>query len=323
MEAPLVVVENLTKHFPIRRGLFGKTTGHVRAVDGVSFEIQRGETLALVGESGCGKSTTARLILRLLRPTAGRVSFDGSNVLELDGSQLKPFRRRAQIIFQDPFASLNPRMSVGAMLREVLTVHRLARNQDAERRVVELLDAVGLHPDDATKYPHEFSGGQRQRIGIARALAVQPEFIVADEPVSALDVSVQAQVLNLLSDLQERFQLTYLFITHDLSVVRHIADRVAVMYLGKIVEISGCDSLFERPLHPYTQALLSAVPLPGGSRRRSRVALAGDVASSADPPPGCPFHPRCPHPGVDESCRTAPPPLERRESGGAAACHKV
>ncbi len=320
-DGPLLVVEDLVKHFPIRKGVFGRAVGQVRAVDGVSFQIRRGETLALVGESGCGKSTTARLLLRLLAPTAGRVLFDGSPVLELDRDALKPFRRRAQIIFQDPFSSLNPRMTVGAMLREVLAVHRLARGPAAEGRLVELLDAVGLHADDAHKYPHEFSGGQRQRIGIARALAVEPEFIVADEPVSALDVSVQAQVLNLLADLQDRFALTYLFITHDLSVVRHIADRVAVMYLGKVVELADSESLFENPLHPYTQALLSSVPVPGGRRRR--IALSGELANPADPPPGCPFHPRCPHPAVDATCRETIPPLEPREGGSAAACHKV
>ncbi len=321
-DGPLVVVEDLVKHFPIRKGILGRAVGHVRAVDGVSFRIRRGETLALVGESGCGKSTTARLLLRLLSPTAGRVVFDGSPVLDLHRDALKPFRRRAQIIFQDPFSSLNPRMTVGAMLREVLTVHRLASGPAIEERTVELLDAVGLHADDTHKYPHEFSGGQRQRIGIARALAVEPEFIVADEPVSALDVSVQAQVLNLLADLQDRFALTYLFITHDLSVVRHIADRVAVMYLGKIVELADSESLFANPLHPYTRALLSSVPVPGGGPRR-RIALSGEVASPADPPPGCPFHPRCPHPAVDASCRSTIPALEPREGGSAAACHKV
>jgi oligopeptide/dipeptide ABC transporter ATP-binding protein len=292
-------------------------------VDGVSFEIQRGEALALVGESGCGKTTTARLILRLLEPTSGRVAFDGRDTLQLDRAGLKRLRRRAQIIFQDPFGSLNPRMTVGAMLREVLTVHGLARNAESGQRVEELLGVVGLHPDDALKYPHEFSGGQRQRIGIARALAVEPEFIVADEPVSALDVSVQAQVLNLLADLQRSYRLTFLFITHDLSVVRHIANRVAVMYLGRVVELADCESLFRSPLHPYTQALLSAVPVPERGQRRERIVLSGEVASPASPPAGCPFHPRCPHPAVDETCRTVNPQLGSSEGGILAACHKV
>ena len=321
-DGPLVSVRELVRHFPVRSGPFSRAAGSVRAVDGVSFEIRRGMTLALVGESGSGKTTTARLILRLLEPTAGSVRFDGEDVLALKGPGLKRFRRRAQIIFQDPFGSLNPRMAVGDMLREVLHVHRLARGAEAERRIHELLDAVGLRDDDARKYPHEFSGGQRQRIGIARALAVQPEFIVADEPVSALDVSVQAQVLNLLGDLQQRFHLTYLFITHDLSVVRHVADRVAVMYLGRIVETADCDVLFREPRHPYTRALLSAVPVPDRDGRQ-RIVLAGDVASPADPPPGCPFHPRCPHPDVDETCRTDAPPLLAVGRGVLTACHKV
>ncbi|MEE9133301.1 MAG: oligopeptide/dipeptide ABC transporter ATP-binding protein [Gemmatimonadota bacterium] len=319
----LVVVEELRKYFPIRRGVLGRTVGQVRAVDGVSFDVFRGETLALVGESGSGKTTTGRLILRLLDPTGGRVLFDGQDAAAMDRKGLKRFRRRAQIIFQDPFGSLNPRMTVGAMLREALHVHGIAQDRDADRRVAELLDAVGLQVDDAHKYPHEFSGGQRQRVGIARALAVEPEFIVADEPVSALDVSVQAQVLNLLADLQERFHLTYLVITHDLSVVRHIADRVAVMYLGRIVELGGSESLFRNPLHPYTQALLSAVPVPGRGRRRERLVLTGDVASPADPPPGCPFHPRCPHPEKDDICRSTAPGLQAHDGGDLAACHKL
>ncbi|UCC49681.1 MAG: ATP-binding cassette domain-containing protein [Gemmatimonadota bacterium] len=320
---PLVLVEGLVKHFPIRTGLLGREAGRVHAVDGVSFEIQRGETLALVGESGCGKTTTGRLLLWLLEPTAGRVVFDGQDVSSFDRLGLRAFRRRAQIIFQDPFGSLNPRMTVGSVLREVLQVHGIARRGTAERQISELLDAVGLHADDASKYPHEFSGGQRQRIGIARALAVQPEFVVADEPVSALDVSVQAQVLNLLVDLQRRFSLTYLFITHDLSVVRQIADRVAVMYLGRVVELRDCEALFQGPLHPYTQALLSAVPDPEAGTDRQRIALSGEVASPANPPPGCPFHPRCPHPGKDETCSCVVPPLRALNGGAQAACHKI
>jgi oligopeptide/dipeptide ABC transporter ATP-binding protein len=319
---PLVVVQDLAKAFPVRRGVLGRKAGSIKAVDGISFEIRRGETLALVGESGCGKTTTGRLILSLSNPTTGYVLFDGVNTQELDKPGLKKFRRRSQIIFQDPYGSLNPRMTVGAMLREVLYVHQIARGANADRQISELLDAVGLHSTDARKYPHEFSGGQRQRVGIARALAVRPEFIVADEPVSALDVSVQAQALNLLADLQERFELTYLFITHDLSVVRHIADRVAVMYLGRVVEIGTAESVFTDPAHPYTQALLSAVPVPG-KRARERIVLTGDVASPASPPPGCPFNPRCPHPEKDAICRSQMPNLQDFRSERLAACHKL
>jgi oligopeptide/dipeptide ABC transporter ATP-binding protein len=319
---PLVAVENLAKHFPMRRGLLSRAAGHIRAVDGVSFDIQRGATLALVGESGCGKTTTGRLLLRLSAPTAGRVLFDGVNIQQFDRTGLRTFRRRAQIIFQDPYASLNPRMTVGAMLREVLRVHGIARDSGADKRISELLEAVGLHLSDARKYPHEFSGGQRQRVGIARALAVEPELIVADEPVSALDQSVQAQALNLLADLQERFNLTYLFITHDLSVVRHIADRVAVMYLGKIAEIGSAESVFTNPAHPYTQALLSAVPVPGG-RARERIVLTGEAPSPASPPPGCPFEPRCHHSEKDAVCRSQLPKLQVFRGGSLAACHKL
>ncbi len=319
---PLVVVEELAKYFPARRGVLGQKTGQIKAVDGISFQIQRGETLALVGESGCGKTTTGRLILRLLNPTSGHVLFDGAKIQQLDAPALKSFRRRAQIIFQDPYGSLNPRMTVGAMLGEVLRVHGIARGAQTEHQISELLEGVGLQPNDARKYPHEFSGGQRQRVGIARALAVRPEFIVADEPVSALDVSVQAQTLNLLIDLQQRFDLTYLFITHDLSVVRHIADNVAVMYLGKIIEIGCADSVFGKPAHPYTQTLLSAVPEPGG-QARERIALTSDVASPAATPSGCPFHPRCPHPQKDSDCRSRLPRLKAADGGALAACHKL
>ncbi len=319
----LISVRDLTKRFPIRGRSLGRRKEYLQAVNGVSFELRRGETLALVGESGCGKTTTARLILRLLEPTAGRVIFDGRDTLDLRGNDLKRFRRRAQIVFQDPYGSLNPRMTVRSMLREVLHVHDIARGREADLRVAELLEAVGLRSEDALKYPHEFSGGQRQRIGIARALAVEPEFIVADEPMSALDVSVQAQVLNLLVDLQEQFRLTYLFITHDLSVVRHIADRVAVMYLGAIVETGPCGMLFDEPVHPYTQALLSAVLSPGDEGGRTRIVLSGEVPSAADPPTGCPFHPRCQHPEKDEICQSLRPPLETKAAGVLAACHKV
>jgi oligopeptide/dipeptide ABC transporter ATP-binding protein len=322
-DGSLLVVRDLARHFPIRKGVLGRTVGHIRAVDGVSFEIRRGETMALVGESGCGKTTTGRLVLRLLDPTRGQVIFDGGDTLNLDRAGLKEFRRRAQIIFQDPFGSLNPRMTVRSMLKEILKVHGIAGNGDTDERVGELLGAVGLHTEDSLRYPHEFSGGQRQRVGIARALAVKPEFIVADEPVSALDVSVQAQVLNLLGELQQTFRLTYMFITHDLAVVRQIADRVAVMYLGRIVELGDTAAILHYPLHPYTQALLSAVPVPGGRRSQDRIILSGDLASPSEPPAGCPFHPRCPHLAKDEACRTVTPQAEIREGGRLVACHKA
>jgi len=320
----LLSVRGLTKHFPIRKGLFGRTAGQVRAVDGVSFDVARGETLGLVGESGCGKSTTGRCILRLIEPTAGAVRFDGADVRALDAGRLRTLRRRMQIVFQDPFSSLNPRMTVGATIREGLTIHRLAEGEAADRRVRQLLDEVGLRSEYAARYPHEFSGGQRQRIGIARALAVEPELIVCDEPVSALDVSVQAQVVNLLQDLQRDRGLTYLFIAHDLSVVEHVADRVAVMYLGRIVESASAEALYREPIMPYTQALLSAIPVPepGAAARRQRVVLSGDVPSPANPPSGCVFHPRCPHPRKDEACTRIVPPLEEKAPGHWAACIK-
>ena len=320
--APLLEVRELRKHFPIRRGVLRRPAGAVRAVDGVSFDVARGETLALVGESGCGKTTTGRAILRLIEPTSGSVRFEGTDVLGLDPGAMRALRRRMQVIFQDPFSSLNPRMTIGAIVREGLTIHRLAEGEAADRRVRELLHEVGLRPEYASRYPHEFSGGQRQRVGIARALAVEPRFIVCDEPVSALDVSVQAQVINLLQDLQRDRGLTYLFIAHDLSVVEHIADRVAVMYLGRIVELAAAADLYREPLMPYTQALLSAIPVPDPTTKRQRIVLAGDVPSPANPPSGCVFHPRCHHPARDAACARIVPPLEQKAPGHWAACIK-
>jgi oligopeptide/dipeptide ABC transporter ATP-binding protein len=318
----LLSVRDLVKHFPITRGVLGRVVGAVRAVDGISFDVKRGETLGLVGESGCGKTTAGRAILRLIEPTAGGVTFDGVDVLSLDASRLRALRRQMQIVFQDPFSSLNPRMTVGAIVREGLVIHRIAEGAAAQARVKQLLDEVGLRPEYANLYPHEFSGGQRQRIGIARALAVEPRFIVCDEPVSALDVSVQAQVINLLQDLQRDRGLTYLFIAHDLSVVEHVATRVAVMYLGHIVELAAADDLYADPLMPYTQALLSAVPIPDPRKRKQRIVLTGDVPSPADPPPGCPFHPRCHHPAKDAACTRIIPPLETKAEGHLVACIK-
>ena len=321
----LLDVQDLRKYFPVRRGVLGRSSVQVRAVDGVSFRLQRGETLGLVGESGCGKSTTGRAILRLIEPTSGRLFFDGQNVLEFDRTQLREFRRRAQIVFQDPFGSLNPRMTVGSMLTEVLYVHGLGETRgDRLARARELLEMVGLHAEHAGRYPHEFSGGQWQRIGIARALAVEPEFIVCDEPVSALDVSVQAQVINLLRDLQKELGLTYLFIAHDLAVVEYMSDRVAVMYLGKIVEMAAAQELYKNPRHPYTRALLSAAPRRyfKAAPTRERIRLSGDVPSPIRPPSGCPFYARCPHPGKDEECRELVPVLEEKAPGHLAACCK-
>ena len=302
---PILEVQDLKKYFPVTRGFLSRAAGFVKAVDGVSFSLERGETLGLVGESGCGKTTTGRAILRLTEATGGRVRFDGVDVLSLDRRQLRSLRRRMQIIFQDPYSSLNPRRTVGGTLGEALRVHKLAKGGELRDRVAGLMETVGLPADHARRYPHEFSGGQRQRIGIARALAVEPRFIVADEPVSSLDVSIQAQVLNLLQDLQEALGLTYLFIAHDLNVVSHFSDRVAVMYLGRIVEIAGRDRLYSAPQHPYTRALLSAVPVPDASGRRKRTVLQGDVPSPADVPEGCPFHPRCPE-RVAECTQRAP-----------------
>ncbi|QBS37301.1 ABC transporter ATP-binding protein [Thermaerobacter sp. FW80] len=317
----LVEVRGLKKYFPTGGGWLGRPRGWVRAVDGIDLDIYEGETLGLVGESGCGKTTTGRLILRLLEPTAGRVRFVGKDIFRLPPRELRRLRRDMQIIFQDPFGSLNPRLTVGEIVGEALAVHGVARGRALKQRVAELLEVVGLSPDHARRYPHEFSGGQRQRIGIARALALNPRFVVCDEPVSALDVSIQSQVINLLEDLQARFGLTYLFIAHDLSVVRHISDRVGVMYLGRLVELAETEELFRRPLHPYTQALLSAVPLPDPprQRQRERIVLQGDVPSPANPPRGCRFHTRCPF--AEAVCREQEPELRAMGDGHRVACH--
>jgi oligopeptide transport system ATP-binding protein len=322
----LIEVDKLKVYFPIRAGIFKTVQGNVKAVDDITFEVRRGETLGLVGESGCGKSTTGRALIRLREPTAGTVKFDGVELTSLKPNELRRLRRRMQIIFQDPYGSLDPRMTVGAIISEPLDTHKLAKGDEKRARVAELLKMVGLDPSYVNRYPHEFSGGQRQRIGVARALAVEPEFIVCDEPISALDVSIQAQVLNLLTDLRERLGLTYLFIAHDLSVVKHISDRVAVMYLGKIVEIGPPDQIYEGPGHPYTRALLSAVPVPDpiAERKRRRVILTGDVPSPANPPSGCRFHTRCwlyEKLGKPENCRTIDPPLREVRPDQKAACH--
>jgi oligopeptide/dipeptide ABC transporter ATP-binding protein len=320
---PLVEVQGLVKHFPGERGLFGLGAPRrvVRAVDGVSFAIAPGQTLGLVGESGCGKSTVGRSILRLIEPDAGRVTLDGTDVLATGARELRALRRRMQIVFQDPYGSLNPRMTVRQTLAEPLVLHRLAAGAAVPKRIASLLGEVGLDPAFAAAYPHELSGGQRQRVGIARALSVEPHFLVLDEPVSALDVSVQAQVLNLLAELQSKHRLTYLFIAHDLAVVKHIADHVAVMYLGRIVEQAPVSGLYAGPRHPYTRSLLSAIPVPDPTAQRRRIALPGDVPSPAAPPPGCPFHPRCPHPKKNDRCRTERPSLREVTPGQLAACH--
>jgi len=318
----LVQVDNLKKHFPITRGIIvQRQVGAIKAVDGISFHIFRGETLGLVGESGCGKSTTGRTVLQLYRPTDGDVLFEGESLVEMKGERLRRQRRKMQMIFQDPYASLNPRMTVGSIIGEPLEVHNVASGKQREERVQELLRLVGLNPYFVNRYPHEFSGGQRQRIGVARALALNPLFIVCDEPISALDVSIQAQVVNLLEDLQDQLGLTYLFIAHDLSMVRHISDRVAVMYLGKIVELTDRDTLYRDPQHPYTEALLSAVPIPDPAveEKRRRIILEGDVPSPANPPIGCHFCTRCPK--VMQVCRDTEPEFKEIAPGHWCACH--
>jgi peptide/nickel transport system ATP-binding protein len=321
MSEPLLRVWNLTKEFPLKGGLFGRQAGSVHAVDGVDFNIDRGETLGLVGESGCGKSTTGRCVLRLIEPSWGDIRFEGKNVRSLAASELRTLRRDIQIIFQDPYASLNPRMTVGEIIGEALIIHRLTKTRrQFEERVAHLLETVGLQADHRGRYPNEFSGGQRQRIGIARALAVEPKLIICDEPVSALDVSIQAQVINLLEDLQEKLGLAYLFIAHDLSVVEHISNRVAVMYLGRIVETAPARELYTSPLHPYTEALLSAVPIPDPKVKRQRVRLAGEVPSPIHPPSGCHFHTRCPV-AQFPLCSSERPPLKQSSDGHWVACH--
>ncbi len=319
----LLHVENLKKHFPIYKGVIRRQVGAVHAVDGISFEIHKGETLGLVGESGCGKSTTGRTILRLYKPTEGKIFYDGVDLASLSQRGMRKMRRKIQFIFQDPYASLNPRMKVADIVGEPLIVYKLARGKEVQERVNELLRLVGLNPAFANRYPHEFSGGQRQRIGIARALALQPELVICDEPISALDVSIQAQVINLLEDLQEQFGLTYLFIAHDLSMVRHISDRVAVMYLGVIVELAERDELYEDPLHPYSQALLSAVPIPDpvAEENRKRILLEGDVPSPVTPPSGCRFHTRCPI--AETICTEKRPEWREIKPKHFIACHLV
>jgi oligopeptide transport system ATP-binding protein len=319
----LLEVNNLVMHFPLTRGIIvQRKVGAVQAVDGVSFAVKKGETLGLVGESGCGKSTTGRAILQLYKPTSGEVKFQGKDLTKLDGGDMRKMRRHLQMIFQDPYASLNPRMTVGSIISEPMQIHNLVDRGHRNQRVQELLETVGLNPYFANRYPHEFSGGQRQRIGVARALAASPQFIVADEPVSALDVSIQAQIVNLLEDLQEQFNLTYLFIAHDLSVVKHISDRVAVMYLGKIVELASRDTIYEEPLHPYTKALLSAVPIPDPviEKKRERIILTGDVPSPINPPQGCHFHTRCQY-AIKGVCDVVEPAFEDKGGEHYVACH--
>lgn len=319
MSQPLIQIKELTKQFPIKGGLLSREVASVKAVQGVSLDIKRGETLGLVGESGCGKSTLGRCIIRLIEPSSGGIFFDGQDVTKLQGEELRALRRKMQIIFQDPYASLNPRMTVGSIIAEPLEIHNLFDSKkDRIDRVKQLIELVGLRPEHVNRYPHEFSGGQRQRIGIARALAVEPSFIVCDEPVSALDVSIQAQVINLLMDLQQKLGLTYLFIAHDLKVVEHISNRVAVMYLGKVVEIAESDELYRHPSHPYTRALLSAIPVPDPRGKDTRIILTGDVPSPINPPSGCHFHPRCPD--IIEECKKTCPSLRSTRPDHNTAC---
>jgi oligopeptide transport system ATP-binding protein len=320
MTTPLVEVKNLKKYFPIRKGIIGQRKSVVKAVDGVSFTINKGETLGLVGESGCGKSTTGRLLMRLLEPTEGQIIFEGNDLLKLSKVEMRSMRKNFQMVFQDPYASLNPRMKIKEIINEPLVIHGYDKEK-REKRVRELLDIVGLSAAHGERYPHEFSGGQRQRIGIARALAISPKLIIADEPVSALDVSIQSQILNLLKDLQKEFNLTYLFISHNLSVVEHISDRVGVMYLGKIVEIADQENLYKNPLHPYTKSLLSAVPIPDPKVKRERIILKGDIPNPANPPEGCTFHTRCPF--ASEICKETPPTLRKVSDKQYVSCHLV
>lgn len=315
----LIEVKNLKKYFPVKGGILQRTVGYVKAVDDVTFDIYKGETLGIVGESGSGKSTLGRVILRLLDPTSGDVIFDGENISTISQNKMRPFRRDMQMVFQDPYASLNPRMSVGELIAEPMVVQNMLTKEERQKKVVELLGKVGLPPEAAMKYPHEFSGGQRQRIGIARSLAINPKFIIGDEPVSALDVSVQSQVLNLMDDLQDEFDLTYLFIAHDLSVVKHISDRVGVMYLGRMAELADKDSLYEEPLHPYTKALLSAVPIADVNVKREKIKLKGELPSPSNPPSGCTFHTRCPD--CFDRCKVDRPELKEVKPGHFVACH--
>lgn len=315
----LVSIKNIKKYFPIKGGVLKRTVGHVKAVDDVSLDIIKGETLGIVGESGAGKSTLGRIMIRLLDPTAGQIIFDGKDISRLSQRGMRPHRRQMQMVFQDPFASLNEKMSVGELIEEPLVVQTALKKKERQDKVADMLEKVGLRADDRTKYPHEFSGGQRQRIGIARALVINPQFVIGDEPVSALDVSIQAQVLNLMADLQDEFHLTYLFISHDLSVVKHISDRVAVMYLGRIAEIAPKKALYEQPLHPYTQALLVSVPVPDVDHRRERIVLSGQMPSPANPPSGCAFHTRCPQ--AFGRCTAERPQLQHMGDGHYVACH--
>lgn len=320
MNQPLLEVKQLKKYFPIKKKLFSKEQQYVKAVDGVSFHIDKGETFGLVGESGCGKSTTGRMLMRLMEPTEGQIFFQGQETTYLREDEIRPLRKQFQMVFQDPYASLNPRMKVKDIVGEPLIVHDMAQQKRRER-IHELLEIVGLDPYHAERYPHEFSGGQRQRMGIARALAVNPQLIIADEPVSALDVSIQSQILNLLKDLQKKFGLTYLFIAHDLSVVEHISHRVGVMYLGRMVELAGRDALYAKPLHPYTKALISAVPIPDPRVKRERILLKGDIPSPANPPSGCTFHTRCPY--ATDICKQTVPAFREVEEQHFVACHLV